>query len=92
MNHPTVIDEYVKPTPPPGRPKTVTVEHKEQVINSITRDRADREQSCDYIAFQNGLSKSAVHRLVKEAKYSKVKPTIKPGLTQLQKCFWDAPP
>ena len=68
-----------------GRPKVVTEAIEASIIASITRDRAGREKSAEYLAYEAGISESSVLRLLKLRSFTKCKPTIKPGLTDEMK-------
>lgn len=80
-----IEEEYVQARKPPGRPPTIGDATKQQAVDSISQDRASREQTVDYLAYKLNISKSAVHRIIQNAGYSKVKPTTKPGLSKKQK-------
>ena len=64
-----------------GRLKVVNKAIKALIITSITKDRASYKKSAKYLAYEAGISKSSILRLLKLRSFSKYKPTIKLGLT-----------
>jgi transposase len=64
-----------------GRPKVVTEAIEASIIASVTKDRAGREKSAEFLAYEAGISESSVLRFLKSNFFSKCKPTWKPGLT-----------
>lgn len=80
--NPRIEHEHVASKARSGRPKVVTEEIEASVIASITKDRAGREKSAEYLAYEAGISESTVLRLLKLQSFTKCKPTWKPGLTE----------
>ena len=76
-----LVDEHVANKPRPGRPKSVTPEVEGKILESVRKDRAGREKSLEYLAYEAGISRSACHRVLKNHGFNKVKPTWKPGLS-----------
>src|SRR5262245_25875959 len=75
-----VAEEHVVDSPRSGRPVTVTLAAKEQVLESVRKDRAGREKSTDVLAYEAAISRSSAHRILKDAVLMWVKPTTKLGL------------
>src|SRR5262249_41826598 len=80
-----ILKHYVEDGFKPGRPKEVTKEQEEELLALIRKDRAGREKSSEYLAYEIGLSRSTALRLLHTYNLSCVKPTRKPGLTAIQK-------
>jgi transposase len=80
--NPRIEHEHIANKKRSGRPKVVTEEIEASIIASITKDRAGREKSAEYLAYEAGISESSVLRLLKFNSLSKCKPTWKPGLTE----------
>ena len=80
-----IVDEYVADKPQPGRPKTVNPEIEEKILDSVRKDRTGREKPTEYLAFEAGISRSPCHRVLKRHGFNKVKPTMKPGLSDKAK-------
>ena len=80
-----IVDEHVAERPRPGRPRSVTPEVEEKILNSVRKDRAGREKSTEYLAYEAGISRSSCHRVLKRHGFNKVKPTVKPGLSDKAK-------
>lgn len=76
-----LLDEHVADKPRPGRPKSVTPEVEEKILESVRKNRAGREKTLEFLAYEAGISRSACHRVLKEHGFNKVKPTWKPGLS-----------
>jgi len=80
-----VLHAYIEDGVRSGRPKEISSEAEQRVIESITSDRNTREQSSEVIAYSQGISASSVQRILKQNGYHAVKPTRKPGLNVAQK-------
>lgn len=61
--------EHVVDAPRSGRPKEINEDKAEEVIMTVNRNRAGREKSLDSLAYENGISKSSVHRILKNRQY-----------------------
>ncbi|KAL3704224.1 hypothetical protein TMatcc_009915 [Talaromyces marneffei ATCC 18224] len=83
--NPRIEHEHVANNTRSGRPKVVTEAIEASIIASITKDRAGREKSAEYLAYEAGISESSVLRLLKLNSFNKCKPTVKPGLTDKMK-------
>ncbi|EEA24633.1 conserved hypothetical protein [Talaromyces marneffei ATCC 18224] len=83
--NPRIEHEHVAKNTHSGRPKVVTEAIEASIIASITKDRAGREKSAEYLAYEAGISESSVLRLLKLNSFNKCKPTVKPGLTDKMK-------
>ncbi|KAI7978398.1 hypothetical protein EIK77_007679 [Talaromyces pinophilus] len=83
--NPRIEHEHVANKERSGRPKVVTEAIEASIIASITKDRAGREKSAEYLAYEAGISESSVLRLLKSKSFKKFKPTMKPGLTEEMK-------
>ncbi|EED15546.1 conserved hypothetical protein [Talaromyces stipitatus ATCC 10500] len=49
---PRVEHAHVIDLPRSGRPKTITPEIEDSIVNSITKDRAGREKSAEYLSYE----------------------------------------
>ncbi|EED23249.1 conserved hypothetical protein [Talaromyces stipitatus ATCC 10500] len=75
--NPRIEHEHVASKERSGRPKVVTEAIESSIIASITKDRAGREKSAEYLAYEAGISESSVLRLLKLNPFSKCKPTAR---------------
>jgi transposase len=76
-----IREEYVLDAQRSGRPKEITPAIEQSVIDSVTKDRAGREKSAEFLAYEAGISRSSCLSILKHHKFSSCKPTWKPGLT-----------
>lgn len=85
-DQPILLLEHVAEAPRTGRPRKQE-QHKEEVFETVCRNRYGREQTCQQISesLDNKVSASTVWRVLKAARFSKTKPTRKPGLTDAMK-------
>ena len=82
-----ILDYYVEDGSRSGRPREVEEETKQLIVDSVQRDRAGREKTAAILAYEHGVSESTVLNILREQKISSVKPSRKPGLTQLMRAF-----
>lgn len=83
--NPRILEQYVTDAPRSGRPKEITPTIEQSLIESVTKDRAGREKSAEYLAYEAGISHSSALRILKKNNLSAVKPSWKPGLTDIMK-------
>lgn len=76
-----ILDKYTRHEGRSGRPVKATVEKEEEVIKKIIKDRHNREKSSAEIAYECGLSRTTVWRILRRRDYRKIKSSSKPGLT-----------
>lgn len=77
--------QFVEDAPRSSRPKEITKEKEQEVLDIVQKDRNGREKSAEVIAYESKLSMSSVKRILKDNKFSSVKPTWKPGLSEKAK-------
>ena len=68
-------DEYLVDDPRSGRPPVLIEEQKKDLVTSVKKDRNNREKNAQCIAFEHGVSKSTVLRVLHAANLHKRKPT-----------------
>jgi transposase len=78
---PYIEKHHITDAPRSGRPKAISEATQQGVIDSVTKDRCGREKSCEYLAYEAGISESSVLRILNSSFFRKCKPTWKPGLT-----------
>jgi transposase len=76
-----IREEYVPDAQRSGRPKEITPAIEQSIIDSVTKDRAGREKSAEFLAYEAGISHSSCLSILKRHNFSSCKPTWKPGLT-----------
>jgi hypothetical protein len=64
-----------------GRPKTTTKAVSQSILPNVYTDRNSREKSTEYLAYEYGISRRSVLRVLKATGINYVKLTKKPGLT-----------
>jgi transposase len=77
--------EYAEDAKRSGRPKEITPEKENAIIQSITKDRNGREKSLEILAYEAGISHSSVLRILKRNGFIVAKPSWKPRLTEAAK-------
>jgi len=82
---PRILDYYVIDGPRSGRPKEITVEKEQDLLNSVRASRAGREKSSEVLAFECGISPRSALRILHKYGLNNVKPTRKPGLNPIQR-------
>ncbi len=65
-----------------GRPPTCDAETSQAIVQDLQNGKEDREQSLDALAATWKISRSVIARLLKKEGLHKVKPSMKPGLTE----------
>jgi hypothetical protein len=80
-----ILAEYVEDAPRSGRPKQISAEQEQLVLDLVTRDIAGRQKSSEYLAYEAGISMSSCLRILHKNGFSSVKPSVKPGLTDKAK-------
>jgi transposase len=80
--NPCILEEHVKDGERSGRPKVIQKEVEEALLASVRSDKAGREKSSEYLAYEQGISASSAQRILRKHGYNPVKPTRKPGLTK----------
>jgi transposase len=80
---PRILERYVVDSYRSSCPKEISESQdtKQSIIKSVTKDRARREKSSEYLAFEASISQTSVLRILKRSGLSCVKPSYKPGLT-----------
>jgi transposase len=81
---PRILDYYVVDGPRSGRPKEITVETEQCLLNSVRANRAGREKSSEVLAYECGISSISALRILHKYGLNSVKPTQKPGLNPIQ--------
>lgn len=77
--------EFVEDAKRSGRPKEITPEKDNAIIQSVSKDRAGREKSSEILAYEAGISHSSVLWILKRHGFVIAKPSWKPGLTEAAK-------
>ncbi|KAL1971768.1 hypothetical protein VTN31DRAFT_1856 [Thermomyces dupontii] len=77
-----IVRDYVADKPRSGRPKTVTADVEQRILDTVRKDCAGREKSCEYLASEADISRSSAHRVLKRNGFNSVKSTRKPGLSK----------
>jgi transposase len=80
-----VLTKYVLDEPRAGRPRKISAQKRQEILDAVGRDRYGREKTCQMIADEMGLSGMTVWRVLRRAGLKKTKPTRKPGLTKKMK-------
>jgi transposase len=78
----TLKMEYVEDAPRSGRPKVITEEKRNQLVEEVRKNRDNREKSTAELGWLIGVSARSAHRILRQADMKKLKPSWKPGLTQ----------
>lgn len=80
-------DEYLSDEPRSGRPKKATLEATSEILTEVRKSRKTRSYTLIDLsrACSTGLSPTTIWRILKEARFSYVKPSRKPGLTKSMK-------
>jgi Transposase len=81
---PRILDYYVVDGPRSGRPKEITIETEQCLLNSVRANRAGREKSSEVLAYECGISSVSALRILHKYGLNSVKPTQKPGLNPIQ--------
>jgi transposase len=74
-------EEFVIDGDRSGRPKEITEEKKQEVIENVRKDRNSREKSTEVLAFEASISPSSAWKILRACCFRSVKPTVKPGLS-----------
>jgi transposase len=84
--NPILLLEHVADAARDGRPRKQE-QYKEEILEQVCKNRYGREQTCKQISDSLGgrISAITIWRVLKAAKFSKTKPTRKPGLTDTMK-------
>ena len=77
--------EYIEDAPRSGRPKKVTSEVEQAILNNVVQDRNSREKSSAMIGFDHKLSSTTILRTLKQNGFRPCKSTKKPGLDSIMK-------
>ena len=80
-----ILEHYVKDGPRSGRPKEITLEIEQCLLDSVKADRSGREKSSEVLAYECGISYSSALRILHKYGLLNVKPTRKPGLNGRQR-------
>ena len=78
---PRILDFYVQDGTRSGRPKEISLEIEQRLINNVQLDRAGREKSSKYLAYECEISRLSALRILYKYDLTNVKPTRKPGLS-----------
>ena len=88
----TVQPDWVDDAPRSGRPTKKTKDLEALLIAMVSKDRAGREKTTSRLAMEisdlstyGSISPVTVWRMLKGLNFSKVKPTMKPGLSAAQR-------
>ena len=76
-----ILDKYVTHAAKTGRRIKASIEKENEIIEFVIKDRYVREKSSDEIAYDCGLGRTTVWRILKRRNYRKMKPSSKLGLT-----------
>ena len=77
---PRILDKYVEDGARSGRPKEVTPEIEQTLLESVRTDRADREKSSEVLIYKQNISYLSTLRILYKHDLSNVKSTRKPSL------------
>ena len=77
--------EYIEDAPRSGRPKKVTPEVEQAILNNVVQDRNSREKSSAMISFDHKFSSTTILRTLKQNGFRPCKSTKKPGLDSIMK-------
>jgi hypothetical protein len=77
---PRILEYYVEDGARSGRPKEITSEIEQRLLDSNSADRSDREKSSEVLAYECGISRSSALQILHKHSLLSVKPTRKPGL------------
>jgi transposase len=80
-----ILDSYVEDGARSGRPKEISKETEDAIIQAVTKDRNGREKSSEVLAYEAGISSSSTLKILGKYGFSSVKPTRKPGLNETQR-------
>ncbi|KAF2193035.1 hypothetical protein K469DRAFT_551875, partial [Zopfia rhizophila CBS 207.26] len=70
-----ILDEHVQDKPRSGRPKKVTPEKTQEVLDAVEKNRYGRELSTQALASKVGLSGNRVWFILRSNGLRKTKPT-----------------
>jgi hypothetical protein len=77
-----ILKHFVEAGKGSGRPREISYEEEQKILEVLSDDRASREQSSSVFAYRTGWSATSVRKFLKKHGYHSVKPTTKPGLSQ----------
>ncbi|KAF2178727.1 hypothetical protein K469DRAFT_598633, partial [Zopfia rhizophila CBS 207.26] len=80
-----ILNKHVKNKPCSRRPKKVTPEKTQEVLDAVEKNRYGRELSTEALASKARLSTNCVWFILRSKGLRKTKPTQKPGLTEAMK-------
>jgi transposase len=80
-----ILLEYLVDAPRSGRPTKVTEAIEASIVSTLSQNSTTRSFTSEKLGLQFHLSASTIKRTRKRKGYRKVKPTIKPGLTDAMK-------
>ena len=80
-----ILTIFIEAAHSPGRPKEMTQEDEQRILQAISKDRSGREKSSEVLGYEAGWAPATILRLLNKHGYSNVKPTRKPGLNQDQR-------
>jgi transposase len=83
--NPRILDEYVTDGAHTGRPKEVLGDVEDKMLENVCKDRAGREKSAEYLAYESNISYATALRVLRKHQLSNVKPTRKPSLNAQQR-------
>jgi hypothetical protein len=78
---PRILEDYVVDAPCSGRPKEITQEKEQALLDSVRKNRAGREKSSEVLAYEQNISLQSALRILKKHNLRPVKTTKKPGLS-----------
>ena len=82
---PRILEHYVEDGARSGRPKEITSEIEQRLLDSNSADRSGREKSSEVLAYVCGISRSSALRILHKHSLSSVKPNRKAGLNLHQR-------
>ena len=85
LENPRILQHHVEDGNRSGRPKEITEEIEQNLVDLVTADRAGREKSSEVLAYETGISSSSALNVLHKHGFSAVKRTTKPGLDERQR-------
>jgi len=82
---PKITEHYLEDGRHTGRPKEISLETEQKLLQNVRKDRSGREKSSEVLGYEVGISASSALRILHKYGLRNVKPTRKPGLNAVQK-------
>lgn len=80
-----ILEHFVEDKPRSGRPKEISIEKEQELLQNVRSNRASREKSSEILAYESNISCASALRILRKHGLHSVKPTRKPGLNPTQK-------